>query len=124
MKEKGYEVCVVTILLTYLVMSAMNESNSIQETPPSSTAFLVEAPTSSALFPISSPSFDAISFLTAFAMVDEDTIFSLYSHVFTGRPTFKISVTRKAFLGWSECMGQAAMGALIVILSKHEFQPQ
>ncbi|WVY96031.1 hypothetical protein V8G54_028182, partial [Vigna mungo] len=77
-----------------------------------------------ALSLISSPSFVCINLLTLFSTSDAVTNAFLSDQSFTTKPTFRTSVIRVAFLGWSECMGHVAIGTPMVMLSKHEFHPQ
>lgn len=102
----------------------MKQSNSKRVKPPSPTAFRTAPPNSAALRLISVPSVDAISFFTTLSTTSAFTTSFLLAQSFTTNPIFKTSVTKIVFRGWSECIGQAAMGTPIDILSMHEFHPQ
>ena len=102
----------------------MKESNSTWDTPPSTTDRRTAVASSFATFLISWPSSDAISFRTAFSMVVAITNSFRLAQSLMRRPTRSSSVISTAFLGWSECIGHAAMGTPIVMLSMQEFHPQ
>ncbi|CAA6655389.1 unnamed protein product [Spirodela intermedia] len=82
------------------------------------------APTACARFLISFPSPVAITLRIAASTAADGTVSSLRRQSCTGTPTLSSSVSRRAFLGWSECMGHAATGTPILRLSMQEFHPQ
>uniref|UniRef100_A0A7C9ETN9 Uncharacterized protein n=1 Tax=Opuntia streptacantha TaxID=393608 RepID=A0A7C9ETN9_OPUST len=102
----------------------MKESISRREAPPSATEARTASPSSAALFLISSPCFDVISLLTASSMVSDVTSSARCTQSLTNTPILSTSVNKMAFLGWSECIGHAATGTPMLILSMHEFHPQ
>nr|GMC82003.1 hypothetical protein CR513_55797 [Ipomoea batatas] len=93
-------------------------------TPPSATAFFIAQPKSAALCLIRSPSSVAISLFTACSTADDVTIWSRRAQSLTTIPILRTLVISTVFLGWSECIGHAAMGTPMDMLSMHEFHPQ
>lgn len=108
----------------YFVMWAIKEINSKRVRPSSSTTdCLTLLANSAALRLISFPSSVAMSVFNTFSMV-ADLTKSCWWNSLTLVPIFSTSVIRKALHGWSECIGQAAIGTPILMLSVHEFHPQ
>ncbi|RDX65538.1 hypothetical protein CR513_55797, partial [Mucuna pruriens] len=81
-------------------------------------------PATLALCLISSPSLLAINMVTAFSISEAATNSFRRSQSLTTSPTLRTCVTKTLFLGWSECIGHAAIGTPIVMLSMQEFHPQ
>ncbi|KAJ0621909.1 hypothetical protein HanRHA438_Chr01g0013021 [Helianthus annuus] len=105
-------------------MCATKASISMRVTPPSSTDCLTSSPIFLALFLISLPSSESINILIASSITEDITTSPSRPQSPTFTPIFKTSVISVAFLGCSECIGQAAIGTPIVMLSMLEFQPQ